>query len=237
MKYLEIADFQQVTSMLQGLDCGDVAVDGRMELYSCKISGNDKELYASMNEEYTLRASSPDAGALLSSSPFGPLKEPQSRRSFIHLIATLNASFPDYDFRETTCEEFVKESNLHMVINSINTILASAIPTFNVEMQPKMWSALDHEMKMNECNVYSFRPNQESDPFASDGSLWSFAYLFFNPKLKRVAFLCANAISKTAVARNSNGGPMYLHDDGISLAVSAERADPDEYDLDFDMDM
>jgi hypothetical protein len=32
-------------------------------------------------------------------SPFGPLNQPSSRRTLFYLIATLNASFPDYDFR------------------------------------------------------------------------------------------------------------------------------------------
>lgn len=33
------------------------------------------------------------------SSPFGPLSDQHSRRTFISLIQVLNASFPDYDFR------------------------------------------------------------------------------------------------------------------------------------------
>ncbi len=37
--------------------------------------------------------------ALLSSSPFGPLNEKQSRLTLIELISTLNAAFQDYDFR------------------------------------------------------------------------------------------------------------------------------------------
>jgi len=32
-------------------------------------------------------------------SPFGPLTQPTSRKTLYHLIATLNACFPDYDFR------------------------------------------------------------------------------------------------------------------------------------------
>ena len=35
----------------------------------------------------------------LSVSPFGPLSDAQSRRTFISLIQVLNASYPDYDFR------------------------------------------------------------------------------------------------------------------------------------------
>ena len=34
-----------------------------------------------------------------SSSPMGPLTDSASRRLLIDLISTMNASFPDYDFR------------------------------------------------------------------------------------------------------------------------------------------
>lgn len=35
----------------------------------------------------------------LSVSPFGPLTEGASKKTFMYLIATLNASYFDYDFR------------------------------------------------------------------------------------------------------------------------------------------
>lgn len=35
----------------------------------------------------------------VSQSPFGLLTDTQSRKTFIDLIACMNASFPDYDFR------------------------------------------------------------------------------------------------------------------------------------------
>ena len=43
-------------------------------------------------------ATSPDFG-VLSDSPFGPLDHPSSRKTLFYLISTLNASYPDYDFR------------------------------------------------------------------------------------------------------------------------------------------
>lgn len=35
-------------------------------------------------------------------SPFGPLHNPSIRKSFGHLVALLNAAYPDYDFRYIT---------------------------------------------------------------------------------------------------------------------------------------
>ena len=64
-----------------------------------KKAGSDKKLYKSLEQQYQDEiARSPDM-ALLSSSPFGPLNEKQSRLTLIELISTLNAAFQDYDFR------------------------------------------------------------------------------------------------------------------------------------------
>eukprot|EP01085_Mycamoeba_gemmipara_P003025 Mycagemm_TRINITY_DN9455_c0_g1::TRINITY_DN9455_c0_g1_i1::g.3025::m.3025 type:complete len:173 gc:universal TRINITY_DN9455_c0_g1_i1:248-766(+) len=41
-----------------------------------------------------------------SASPFGPLSDQHSRRTFISLIQVLNASYPDYDFSELAPEDF-----------------------------------------------------------------------------------------------------------------------------------
>ena len=42
-----------------------------------------------------------------------------SRRTLFYLIATLNASFQDYDFSNAKSEEFSREPKLEWVINSI----------------------------------------------------------------------------------------------------------------------
>lgn len=44
-----------------------------------------------------------------SASPFGPLADQHSRRTFISLIQILNASYPDYDFSELAPEDFRRE--------------------------------------------------------------------------------------------------------------------------------
>jgi hypothetical protein len=64
-----------------------------------KRAGSDKKLYKELNQQYEELSKSPDSQEALSTSPFGPLSLSTSRRTFISLISTLNASFPDYDFR------------------------------------------------------------------------------------------------------------------------------------------
>lgn len=68
-------------------------------LFAGKRAGSDKKLYKELNQQYEELSRSPEAQEALSTSPFGPLSLSTSRRTFISLISTLNASFPDYDFR------------------------------------------------------------------------------------------------------------------------------------------
>ena len=75
-----------------------------------KAAGDDKKLGKILERQYASEAAAgaggsggPDAGApkspLITSTPLGDLSEAPTRRLLINLISTLNASFPDYDFR------------------------------------------------------------------------------------------------------------------------------------------
>ncbi len=68
-----------------------------------KAAGEDKKLGKILEKQYATEAaldhtSSPKS-PLLTATPLGDLSEASTRRLLINLIATLNASFPDYDFR------------------------------------------------------------------------------------------------------------------------------------------
>lgn len=63
------------------------------------------------------------------SSPFGPLSEISSRKTFAYLIATLNASHPDYDFSHVLRPaDFKRERPLRKVMANLDTTLRSARP-------------------------------------------------------------------------------------------------------------
>ena len=50
-----------------------------------------------------------------------------------------------------------------------------------------MWTLIDKEMKLKDCNVFSYQP--ADDPFDSEeAAIWSLHYFFFNKTLKRVAY-------------------------------------------------
>jgi hypothetical protein len=64
------------------------------------------------------------------SSPFGPLSDISSRRTFAYLIATLNASHPDYDFSHVLRpSDFKRERNLRRVMAAVDTTMNSVRPS------------------------------------------------------------------------------------------------------------
>jgi len=196
MKFLDQATLSHLSSLLNGIDGGDTIVFGRLEAYACKNVGSDKELFRRLNKQYELLSKSPEYHYELSVSPFGPLSLSTSRRTFISLISTLNASFPDYDFSGVKPEQFRKEVDIHMVVNYINTIFASVIKEHFESFSSKLWGALDEEIRLRECAIYCYIPDPDADPFCEEGNIWCFNYFFFNKKMKKLVFLSCRAVSK-----------------------------------------
>lgn len=244
MKFLPLREFDEVTSALN-FDTPDCHVIGGCDLYTTKAAGSDKKLYRNIENslesqyESLLRLSasvSPplDAGLeslnLSRSSPFGPLSQVSSRRTFAYLIATLNASHPDYDFSHILRPaDFRKERSLKAVINTIDSTMynlrpssgmmylqapsqtsystsASAAQTSQM-WGPKMWSAIDKEMSLKDCTVYCWAPLE--DPFdGEEASIWSLNYFFFNKEMKRVAYLYVRGVPViTPSPRQRSGMP------------------------------
>eukprot|EP01117_Protostelium_nocturnum_P014886 TRINITY_DN5714_c0_g1_i1.p1 TRINITY_DN5714_c0_g1~~TRINITY_DN5714_c0_g1_i1.p1 ORF type:complete len:229 (-),score=47.28 TRINITY_DN5714_c0_g1_i1:113-799(-) len=207
MKFLEIPSFQQLSEQIDGITTvdGQCVLDGRVEPWSCKSAGADKKLYKTLESQYQVELSkSPDLFELSATSPFGPLQDSSSRRTLIYLISLLNASFPDYDFSKVRPEQFTKEQNTQVVFSSINNALSGAMPN-HAEFVAKLCAVLEQEMLVSkECDVYSYIPDIESDPFGEEGSVWSFNYFFFNKKLKRIVFLHTRALSKMSTSMGTN---------------------------------
>jgi len=224
MKFLPLRDFDEVDAALN-FHTPDCQVIGSCSVYTTKAAGSDKKLYKNIENslesqyESLLRISasvSPpnDSSLNLSrSSPFGPLSQGSSRRTYAYLIATLNASHPDYDFSHNLRPlDFTRERSLKGVINNIDSALLNLRPCPGMNLQvppqtgyaapatvpsqvwgPHMWSVIDKEMGLNDCTVYSWSPPDE--PFDDDeGAIWSFHYFFFNKDLKRVGYLSVRGV-------------------------------------------
>ncbi|KAI1912058.1 RNA polymerase III-inhibiting protein maf1 [Ophidiomyces ophidiicola] len=229
MEFLPLSEFEDVTNALN-FDTPDCHVVGGCDLYTTKAAGGDKKLYKNIENslesqyESLLRlsaslspphASSAAASLNLSrSSPFGPLSEHSSRRTFAYLIATLNASHPDYDFSHLLRpSDFRREKSLKKVMNSIDATLfnlrpqmakdvtpptpltsSPRAPTSAHSWGPRMWKVIDEQMSLQECGIYCYCP--EDDPYdGDDASIWSLNYFFFNKTRKRVCYIYLRGIS------------------------------------------
>ncbi|KAJ1984224.1 RNA polymerase III-inhibiting protein maf1 [Dimargaris verticillata] len=214
MKYLEIPDFDVINAALNFETAGDAKLQGRVEAYTCKLAGTDKKLFKCLENKFQedLEAASslsPEQSLSHMISPFGPLTEAASRRVLFYLIATLNASFPDYDFRFIKPEQFTHEPDAMTVIKSINSTLFTVGDT-SVVQKYRLWEAVDKVVELNNCAVYSYCPDMDSDPFAENNSIWSYHYFFFNRQLKRlVYFNCeCQGLASYSAGEDEEGYPM-----------------------------
>ncbi|KAF0345973.1 repressor of RNA polymerase III transcription MAF1 [Gigaspora margarita] len=202
MKFLDISPLDSINTSLV-FENPECRVIGRIETYSCKLAGVDKKLYKNLegrwNAEITQSQSvSPDQHNFHNIiSPFGPMDQPSSRRTLFNLIATLNASYPDYDFSDVKPDQFTKQPSVPMVCNYINNTLFNLGRAYIVN-DLNLWQIVDDIIELDECNVYSFNPDADSDPNAEDGAIWSFNFFFYNKKLKRILFFTVRCLSINA---------------------------------------
>lgn len=139
-QFLPLRDFDVVASGLN-FDTPDCHVTGGCDLYTTKAAGSDKKLYKNIDRslesqheamlKFGASLSPPQRSSLnlARSSPFGPLSEISSRKTFAYLIATLNASHPDYDFSHVLRPaDFRRERPLRKVMATLDTTLRTARP-------------------------------------------------------------------------------------------------------------
>ncbi|KAK3327288.1 Maf1 regulator-domain-containing protein [Cercophora scortea] len=233
MKFLSLPSFDVVTSALN-FDTPDCHVGGSCDLYTTKAAGSDKKLYKNIQQslesqhaalvKFGASLSPPQRHSMAASlnlsraSPFGSLDEISNRRTFAYLIATLNASHPDYDFSHVLRPaDFNRERALRHVMHHIDSTLGSVRPAstlhdvdaprsspvnssgFNSNLSasplwgPQMWSMIDKEMTLKDCTVFSYKP--ADDPFdEEEGSIWALHYFFFNKTLKRVCYIYVRGV-------------------------------------------
>lgn len=244
LQYISSREFQAITDALN-FSTADCHVIGSCDLYTTKAAGTDKKLYKNIENQLesqheslvrlsaslsppqipvdgkrrnTPAISMPEID-LSRDSPFGPLSQISARRTFAYLIATLNASHPDYEFSNILRpSDFRKTSgtNIRRVVDStlqnmrprrMTSLLAppskaplsTSAPPGSISPNPdmvwneRMWDLIDNEMDMINCDKYSWEP--EDDPFEEETALWSQHYMFFNKEMKRVCYLHFRAFS------------------------------------------
>jgi len=151
-------------------------------------------------------------------SPFGNLGQVTARRTFAYLIATLNASHPDYDFSHILRpSDFRKERSLRAIMNNVDSTLQNLRPKQTAAMNylspptlsnsapsglganneiwsQNMWKLIDKEMGLRHCEKYTYVP--DDDPFdGEEGAIWSMHYFFFSKEKKRVCYIYLRGFS------------------------------------------
>lgn len=231
MKLLESINLDRLNSILFTSN-----IQGRIESYSCKMAGDDKRLFkvlshdappnelAALAPPQTMLSVSPNTSSYsrsLGSADEGenPLNHVCSRKTLYYLISTLNASFrPDYDFSNAKSEEFSREPSVTWVQNFIDSTLGAVLGEQYYQLHSMLWNNIDEEITLRDCNVYSYNPDLESDPYGDEGCVWSFNFFLYNHKLKRILFFTCKA--QTASPEDDSG-------------IGGDDDEEEEEDMDF----
>ncbi|KAK2713396.1 repressor of RNA polymerase III transcription MAF1 homolog [Artemia franciscana] len=209
MKLLTNPSFDNLNFKLS-MELVDSKIDGKLESYSCKLTSHNKVLWKRFNK-CEFGHSSCDlqylgyprnfgefSNATSKSAPpkEGTLCDMIDRKTLFYLIATLNASFyPDYDFSFSSSEDFSREPSLEFVMNQVDKLLGTTCGAAYVhKLREEMWSTMDKEISLKDCQIYSFNPPTDEDPASDDGAFWGFYYFFYNHTLKRIVFFTCKSV-------------------------------------------
>lgn len=222
MKLLpESSGFETINSALN-IEAVDASIMGRLESYSCKMVGQEKALYKRFHSfsglsdmqalsppQSMMEASSPHSHAKSSQSSGGedsPLADKINRKTLFYLISTLNAAFyPDYDFSNASSQEFSREPSVEWVMRTVQKQMMAVARAEFMAVESELWAALDGAICLRECEIYSYNPDQTSDPYSEDGCLWSFNYFFYNSRLKRIVFFTMRSVSQYCATPHDTG--------------------------------
>jgi hypothetical protein len=235
MKFLDIARLNSVTSFLDNCTVGDRRLRGRVECYSCKPAGDDKKLHKVLDQQYQVEYTSSGSagtspGAGMPTYCVGALNDSNNRRLLINLICTMNATFPDYDFSGLKPDQFTRE-HLGVVINAVNNNLSEIVFKQSPGFMEELWGAIDQEIDLKKCEVFSYVPDLEGDPFNVPGSTWSFNYFFHNASERKILFFTCCCTTRSAgsdfygVAREED-----LLSDDDDVEEDKSRSDDDDDD-------
>jgi len=189
MKFLEYTPLDRLNDFLSNLHLGERTIKGCLEAYSCKHTGTDKKLSLSLGNEmldYLGKSSDTD-----SSSPADFLLSRSSRKTLIYLVLTLNHMYPDYDFSAVKAHQFFTEESWDIFKQIFDTYMFEASKEWietngGSSLLEALYKALDEVVKLAECEIYSYNPDSDADPFLERGAIWSFNFFFYNRKQRRV---------------------------------------------------
>ena len=155
-----------------------------------------------------------------------------AQRTLVELTSTLNEAFPDYDFSQAQLSSFVVNRS-ETVIRTVNSYFSDLPTDEDPHFLANMWAALDSEVKLKSCEVYSYVPDMEGDPF-SEGSIWSFNYFFIDRESRKIAYFtcvaCTNIHQHNSHSLNNDlNDNEYQTSDSEYGGVRSDPNSPDPY--------
>ncbi|XP_059316825.1 uncharacterized protein LOC132067571 isoform X3 [Lycium ferocissimum] len=198
MKYLEYTPLDRINDFLSHVNLGERTIKGCLEAYSCKHTGTDKKLSLSLeNEIFDYLGKSSDTD---SSSPVEYLSCRSSRKTLIYLLLTLYHMYPDYDFSAVKAHQFFTEESWDSFKQIFDIYMFEASKEWldtneGSALLETLYKALDEVVKVAECEIYTYNPEADADPFLERGAIWSYHLFFYNRRLKRVVSFRFSCVS------------------------------------------
>jgi hypothetical protein len=123
-----------------------------------------------------------------------------SRKTLFNLNQAMNTAYPDYDFSTKTASSFMYYPNFEQVKEIVDKHLGATVDSYS-QLQHNLWDAIMTAICPLECNIYSYVPSCEGDPF--EDSMWSLNFLFFNRTLKRILLFSLRALHQNSSGEES----------------------------------
>jgi len=236
MRILDGPNFDQFNnSFSQTLE--GFALDCRVEVYSCKMTNDEKHFVrkkqSSLNGSFSppskfcyTTAHSPQSedqyGIGISAAPKPNPVTQSDAKTICHFIQALNASYPDYDFSDSLASDFAQETDVATVRVYIDDLLGKSLKHVYFSECDDFWKEIDANIGLGVSEVYSYNCEKISTPFADDDCIWSFGYFFFNRGIKRLLFFACRALREQALDM-----PQTLNDD-IAQTLMKNLLEPAE---------
>lgn len=194
MKFLEYTPLDSINLFLSHLNLGRSTIKGNLEAFSCKQTGTDRKLSHSLEHEIL-----DYLGQSVDSDPSSPteyLSSRSSRKTLINLVLTLSHLYPDYDFSAVKAHLFFREEEWESFGQIFDTYMFEAAKEWALanddsSLLDSISKVIDEVADLRRCEIYSYNPDFDGDPFLEEGAIWSFNFFFHNKKLKRViSFRC-----------------------------------------------
>jgi len=125
----------------------------------------------------------------------------------------MNASFPDYDFSNLRPDQFHSFSTPAEAMNIANKNLSECVEIEHPGFLDELWAAIEESINLPECEIFSYVPDMESDPF-SEGNLWSFNFFFHNKNMKKILYMTCLAKSIGDDSLEYAGDEYEMYNDG-----------------------